>query len=97
MLANCHEFNILKQKSNLNIDYSLGKCLKHLFNLVKVCLNYKSNVDIVMERIVFEHLIFKDYKLQNYKWFLELEYVPRKATASIKYIDFEIVMEFVLT
>ena len=93
----CHEFKILRQKSNLDIDYSSGECLKHSFDLVKVCLNYESNVDIVMERIVFEHLVFKDYKLQNYKWFLEPEYVPRKVTAGIKYMDHENVVEFVLT
>ena len=93
----CREFKILRQKSNLNIDYSLGECLKHSFDLVKVCLNYKSNVDIVMERIVFNCLVFKDYTLQNYKWFLEPECVPRKATAGIKYVYFENVMEFVLT
>ena len=40
-----------------------------------------------MERIVFERLVFKDYELQNYKWFLLPEYVPRKATAGIKYIN----------
>ena len=71
----CREFKILRQKSNLNIGYSLGECLKHSFNLIKVCLNYESNVDIVMERIVFDYLVFKDYKLQNYKWFLEPGYV----------------------
>ena len=37
----CCEFKILRQKSNLNIDYNLGKCLKHSFDLVKVCLNYQ--------------------------------------------------------
>ena len=63
----CREFKILRQKSNLNIDYSLCECLMHSFHIVKVCLNYKSNVDIVMERIVFEHLVFKHYRLQNYK------------------------------
>ena len=41
-----------------------------------------------MDRILFECLIFKDYNLQNYKWFLEPEYVPCKAAAGIKYIDF---------
>ena len=76
----CHEFRILRQKSNLNIEYSLDKCSKHSFDLVKVCLNYESNVDIVMERIVFDRLNFEDYKLQNYKWLLEPEYVPCKAT-----------------
>ena len=90
----CREFKILRQKSNLNIDYNLGKCLKHSFDLVKVCLNHESNVDIVMERIVFESLVFKDYKLQNYKWFLEPEYMPRKVTAGIKYIEHENVVEF---
>ena len=40
----CREFKILKQKSNLNIDYNLGRYLKHSFDLVKVCLNYKSTV-----------------------------------------------------
>ena len=82
----CPEFKILRQKSNLNFNYSLGECLKNSFNLAKVSLNYKSNVDIVMERIVFELLVFKDYKLQNYKWFLEPEYVPHKENAGIKYI-----------
>ena len=88
----CPEFRIFSQESN----YSLNECLKHSFNLVQVCLNYESNVDIVVERIVFERLVFKDYKLQNYKWFLEPEYVPRKETVGIKYIDFENVVEFVL-
>ena len=88
----CREFRIFSQESN----YSLNECLKHSFNLVQVCLNYESNVDIVIERIVFERLVFKDYKLQNYKWFLEPEYVPRKETVGIKYIDFENVVEFVL-
>ena len=37
----CCEFKILRQKGNLNIDYNLGKCLKHSFDLVKVCLNYE--------------------------------------------------------
>lgn len=50
-----------------------------------------------MERMVSERLVFKDYKLQNYKWFLETQYVRRKATAGIKYIVFENVVEFVLT
>ena len=50
-----------------------------------------------MERIVFEGLVFKDYKLQNYKWFLEFEYVPHEETAGIKYINFENVVECVLT
>ena len=54
-------------------------------------------MDIVIERIVFDYLVFKDYKLQNYKWFLEPEYVPRKATAGTKYMDFDNVVEFVLT
>ena len=63
----CREFKILRQKSNLNIDYNLGECLKHSLDLVKVCLNYESNVDIAMEKIMFERLFFKDYKLQNYK------------------------------
>ena len=93
----CREFKILRQKGNLNIDYNLGKCLKHSFDFVKVCLNYESNVDIVMERNVFERLVLKDYQLQNYKWFLEPEYVPRKVTAGKKYIDLENVVEFVLT
>ena len=47
-----------------------------------------------MGRIVFERLIFKDYKLQNYKCFLEPKYVPRKVNAGIKYIDHENVVEF---
>ena len=93
----CHKFEILRQKSNLSIDYSLGKCFKHSFNLVKVCLNYESDVDIVIERIVFERLVLKYYKLQNYKWFLEPEYVPRKAIAGIKYINFENVVQFIWT
>ena len=59
----CREFKILRQKSNLKIDYSLCECLMHSFNIVKVCLNYESNVDIVMEKILFERLVFKDYKL----------------------------------
>ena len=63
----CREFKILRQKSNLNTDYSLYECWMHSFDIVKVCLNYKSNVDIVMERMVFELLVFKHYKLQNYK------------------------------
>ena len=63
----CREFKILRQKSNLNIDYNLGECLKHSLDLVKVCLNYESNVDIAMEKIMFQRLFFKDYKLQNYK------------------------------
>ena len=75
----CREFKILRQKGNLNIDYNLGKCLKHSFDFVKVCLNYESNVDIVMERNVFGRLVLKDYQLQNYKWFLEPEYVPAKS------------------
>ena len=50
----CREFKILRQKNNLNIHYNLGECLKLSFDLVKVCLNCESNVDIVMERIVFE-------------------------------------------
>ena len=50
-----------------------------------------------MERIVFERFVSKDYKLQNYKWFLEPEYVPREKTASIKYIDFKNIMALVLT
>ena len=69
--------------------------MKHSFDLVKVCLNYKSNVDVVAKRIVFESLVFKDYKLQNYKWFLEPDYVPHKAIG-IKYIHFENVVQFVL-
>ena len=93
----CREFKISRRKSNLNIDYNMGECLKHSFNLIKVCLNYESNVDIVMERIVFERLVFKDYKLQNCKWFLEPNCVPLKATTGMKYIDFENVVEFVLT
>ena len=68
----CRKFKILRQKSNLNIDYNLGECLMHFSNLVKVSLNYESNVDIVTERIVFERLFFKDYKLQNYKLLLLL-------------------------
>ena len=46
---------------------------------------------------MFERPVFKDYKLQSYKWFLEPEYVPRKTTAGIRYIDHENVAEFVLT
>ena len=53
-------------------------------------------MDIVAKRIVFERLVLKDYKLQNYKWFLEQNYIPHKVVA-IKYIDFENVVEFVLT
>ena len=93
----CHEFKILRQESKLNIVYYLGECLKHSFDLVKVCLNYKPNVDIVRERIMFERLVLKDYKLQNYKWFLEPDYAPRKAATGTKYIDFENVVDFVLT
>ena len=37
----CHEFKILRQKSNLNIDYSLGDCSRHSFDLVKVCLKFR--------------------------------------------------------
>ena len=37
----CREFKILRQKSNLNIDYNLGECLKLSFDLVKLGLNYK--------------------------------------------------------
>ena len=54
-------------------------------------------MDIVRERKVFGRLVFKDYKLQNYKWFPETEYVPRKETAGIKYIEFENFLEFDLT
>ena len=39
-----------------------------------------------MERIVFERLALKDYKLQNYKCFLEPDYIVFKNVA-----------EFVLT
>ena len=92
----CPKFKILRQKSSLNIDFSLVKCLKHSFDIVKVCLNYKSNIDIVTKRIVFEHLVFKDYKLQKYQWFLEPDYGPRK-TIGIKSINFENVVEFVFT
>ena len=53
---------------------------------MKICLNYESNVNIVMERIVFERLVLKDYKLQNYKCFLEPDYIVFKNVA-----------EFVLT
>lgn len=49
-----------------------------------------------MERIVFEGFVFKDYKLQNCKWFLAPKYVPHEETADIKYINFENVVEFVL-
>ena len=59
----CRKFKILRQKSNLNIDHSLGKCLKHSFDLVKVCLNYESNVDIVMKWIAFGCLVLKDNRL----------------------------------
>ena len=48
----CREFIIIRQKNNLNVDYSLGECSKHSFHLIKVFLNYESNVGIVMERIV---------------------------------------------
>ena len=54
-------------------------------------------MDIVMEGIAFERLVLNDYRLQNYKWFLEPDYVPRKVTVEIKYIDLENVVEFVLT
>ena len=74
----CREFKILKQKSNLNIDYSLGECFNYSLSIVKGCLNYESNVDIVAKRIVFERLVLKDYKLKKYKWFLEPDYAPRK-------------------
>ena len=84
----CREFKILRQTSNLNINYNLGKCLKPSFDLVKVCLNYESNVDIAMERIVFERHFLKDYKLQNYNWFLEPAYAPRVVTRT-KYINVE--------
>ena len=50
-----------------------------------------------MERVVFERLVFKDYKLQNYKWFLEPEYMTGKVNAGIEYINYEKVVEFVLT
>ena len=50
-----------------------------------------------MERNVFGCLVLKDYQLQNYKWLLEPEYVPRKVTAGKKYIDLENAVEFVLT
>ena len=45
---------------------------------------------------MFEHPVFKDYKLQNYKCFLEPDYLPHKAIG-IKYINFGNVVEFVLT
>ena len=48
----CREFKISRQKNNLNINYNLGQCLKNSFVLVKIWLNYESNVDIIMERIV---------------------------------------------
>ena len=53
--------------------------------------------DIVMEIVVFKCLFLKDYRLQNSKWFLEPDYVPHKVTVGIKYINFENVVEFVLT
>ena len=53
--------------------------------------------DIVMEIIAFKRLLLKYYKLQNSKWFLEPDYVSRKVTVGIKYINFENVIEFVLT
>lgn len=93
----CCEFKILRRKSNLNINYSFSESLKHSSDLIKVCLDYEPNVDTIIKRIVFERPIFKDSKLQNYKWFLEPEYVPCKTTAGIIYIDFENVVEFVLT
>ena len=91
----CREFKILRQTSNLNINYNLGKCLKPSFDLVKVCLNYESNVDIVMERIMSESHVLRYYKLQNYKWFLEPGYalwVVRRT----KYINFENVEFFLM-
>ena len=56
----CREFKILRQKCNLSIDYNMGGSI-----LLKICLNYETNVDIAMERIVFKRLVFKNYKLQN--------------------------------
>ena len=88
----CREFKILRQKCNLSIDYNMGGSI-----LLKICLNYETNVDIAMERIAFKHLVFKNYKLQNQKWFLEPEYVSSKVTAGINYIRHENVVEFLLT
>ena len=61
------EFKILRQKSNLNIDYNLSECLKHSFNLGKVCLNYKSKENIVIERFVFSCLNVPFSKIINCK------------------------------
>ena len=46
-------------------------------------------MNIAMERIAFECLILKDYRLQNCEWFLKLDYVPHEVTVRIKYIDLE--------
>ena len=48
------------------------------------------------KRIVLECLVLKDYKMQNYKRFLESDYVPRGKVNSMRYINFENIGEFVL-
>ena len=54
-------------------------------------------MNIAMERIAFECLILKDYRLQNCRWFLKPDYVPHEVTVRIKYIDLEYIVEFVFT
>ena len=58
----------------------MGECLKHPFDLVKVRLNYESNVDIVVERIVFEGLFSKiiNYKTISGFWNLITYLVKRQ-------------------
>ena len=51
----------------------------HSFGFVKFRLNYESNVDIIMEIIVFERLAFYNKSL------LEPEYIPCKAAAGKRF------------
>ena len=64
-------------------------------HLSVIYLNYGANIDIRMERIVFERYI-KDYKLENYGWILQPEYVPRKMNKT-KQTVFDNIVEFKLT
>ena len=64
-------------------------------HLSVIYLNYGANIDIRMERIVFEWYI-KDYKLENYGWILQPEYVPRKMNKT-KQTVFDNIVEFKLT
>ena len=93
--AVCLQFQILRENSHLEIQYSIIECYKHSFERMIVYLNYDDDkkIDVMTEREKFEDIV-EDSLPKSSSWNLIPSYTEYKVNA--KQFDHSNIVDIVL-